>query len=211
MHSTSYIGDLVLKNLSRMFGGFYLLLFLSGCLSIGSGPLTNSISIPASQHKVKHKLPTGFCLDRSANNSTGLRETLVVTNCIEVNNGDKLYFSRRPVDTIINITFTQSRVPKKVSKKKYFSEIAEKIEFKKFTAALSNKKLIYGEKKLQNKFFYVNFQMVSASKRKEFVRKYIFLVDNKVVVMTIVSFHKPSKSTYSSFERFIKQLSKLSS
>ena len=91
------------------------------------------------------------------------------------------------------------------------SEIAEQIEFKKFTAAFSNKKLIYGEKKLQNKFFYVNFQMVSASKRKEFVRKYFFLVDKKVVVMTIVSFHKPRKSTYSSFESFIKKLSKPSS
>ena len=200
-----------MKNSCRMLAGFHLLLFLSGCLSIGSGPLTNSISIPAGQYKVKHKLPRGFCLDRSANNSNALQETLVVINCIEVKNGDKPYFSRRPVDTIVNITFTQSRVPKKISQKKYLSEIAEKIELKKFSAAFSNKKLIYGEKKLQNKFFYVNFQMVSASKRKEFVRKYFFLVDNKVVVMTIVSFHKPRKSTYSSFESFIKKLSKLSS
>ena len=91
------------------------------------------------------------------------------------------------------------------------SEIADKIELKKFTAAFSNKKLIYGEKKLQNKFFYVDFQMVSSSKRKEFVRKYFFLVDNKVVVMTIVSFYKPRKSTYSSFEIFIKKLRKISS
>ena len=196
-----------MKNLSRMLGGVYLLLFLSGCLSIGSGPLTNTISIPADQYKVKHKLPRGFCLDRSANKSTGLRETLVVTNCIEVKNGDKPYFSRRPVDTIVNITFTQSRVPKKISKQKYLSEIANKIEFKKFTAAFSKKKLIYGEKKLQNTFFHVNFQMVSSSKRKEFVRKYFFFVDNKVVVMTIVSFHRPRKSTYSSFESFIKKLS----
>ena len=194
-----------------MLAGFSLFMFLSGCLSIGSGPLTNSISIPAGQYKVKHKLPRGFCLDRSANNSTGMRETLVVTNCIEVNNGDKLYFSRRPVDTIVNITFTQSRVPKNISQKKYLAAIADKIEFRKFTASFSNKKLIYGEKKLQNKFFYVNFQMVSASKRKEFVRKYFFLVDNKVVVMTIVSFQKPGESTYSSFESFIKKLSKLSS
>ena len=207
----NYIGDLVLKNLSRMLGVFYLLLFLNGCLSIGSGPLTNSISLPGSQFKVKHKLPKGFCLDRSANSSTGLQETLVITNCIEVNNGNKLYFSRRPVDTIVNITFTQSSVPKKISKKKYLSEIANKMEFKKFTAVLNNKRLIYGEKKLQNEFFHVNFQMVSSSKRREFVRKYFFFVDNKVVVMTIVSFHKLSKSTYSSFERFIKQLSKPSS
>ena len=200
-----------MKNLSRMLGVFYLLLFLNGCLSIGSGPLTNSISIPASQFKVKHKLPKGFCLDRSANSSTGLQETLVITNCIEVNNGDKLYFSRRPVDTIVNITFTQSSVPKKISQKKYLSEIANNMEFKKFTAVFSNKKLIYGEKKLQNEFFHVNFQMVSSSKRREFVRKYFFFVDNKVVVMTIVSLHKPRKSTYSSFESFIKKLSKPSS
>ena len=207
----NYIGDLVLKNLGRMLGVFYLLLFLNGCLSIGSGPLTNFISIPLGQIKVKHKLPRGFCQDQIANSSTGLQETLVFTNCIEVNNGNKLYFSRRPVDTIVNITFTQSRVPKKISHKKYLSEIAEQIEFKKFTAAFRNKKLIYGEKKLQNKFFYVNFQMVSASKRKEFVRKYFFLVDNKVVVMTIVSFREPRQSTYASFERFIKKLSKSSS
>ena len=200
-----------MKNLSRMLGGFYLLLLLSGCLSIGSGPLTNSISVPAGQLKVKHKLPRGFCLDRSANSSTGLRETLVVTNCIEVNNGDKLYFSRRPVDTIVNITFTQSRVPKNVSQKKYLSEIAEQFEFKKFTAAFRNKKLIYGEKKLRNEFFHVNFQMVSSSKRREFVRKYFFLVDNKVAIMTILSFQKPRKNTYSSFESFIKKLSKPSS
>ena len=194
-----------------MLAGFSLFMFLSGCLSIGSGPLTNSISIPAGQYKVKHKLPRGFCLDRSANNSTGLRETLVVTNCIEVNNGDKLYFSRRPVDTIVNITFTQSRVPKNISQKKYLAEIADKMEFKKFSAAFSNKKLINGEKKLRNKFFYVNFQMVSSLKRREFVRKYFFLVDKKVVIMTIVSYHKPRKSTYSSFETFIKKLSKPSS
>ena len=194
-----------------MLGVFYLMLFLSGCISIGSGPLINFISIPADQIEVKHKLPRGFCLDRSANNSTGLQETLVVTNCIEVNNGDKLYFSRRPVDTVVNITFTQSSVPKKISQKKYLSEIANKMEFKKFTAVFSNKKLIYGEKKLQNEFFHVNFQMVSSSKRREFVRKYFFFVDNKVVVMTIVSFHKPRKSTYSSFENFIKKLSKPSS
>ena len=200
-----------MENLSRMLGGFYLLLFLSGCLSIGSGPLTNSIAIPADQFKLKHKLPRGFCLDRSANSSTGSQETLVITNCIKVNNGDKLYFSRRPVDTIVNITFTQSIVPKKISQKKYLSEIADKMEFKKFMAVFSNKKLIYGEKKLQNKFFHVNFQMVSPSKRREFVRKYFFFVDNKVVVMTIVSFHKPRKSTYSSFESFIKKLSKPSS
>ena len=136
----NYIGDLVLKNLGRMLGVFYLLLFLNGCLSIGSGPLTNSISTPASQFKVKHKLPKGFCLDRSANSSTGLQETLVITNCIAVNNGDKLYFSRRPVDTIINITFTQSRVPKKISPEKYLSIIADKIEFEKITLAFSERR-----------------------------------------------------------------------
>ena len=196
-----------MDNLSKMLGGLFLLLFLSGCLSIGSGPLSNTISISSGQTKVKHKLPRGFCLDRSANSSTSLQETYVVTNCIKVNNGNKLYFSRRPVDTIINITFTQSRVPKKISQEKYLSEIAENIEFKKFITTSSNKKLIHGKKKIKNKFFHVDFQMVSLSKPREFVRKYFFLVDNKVAVMTILSFHKPSKNTYSLFESFISKLS----
>ena len=171
----------------------------------------NFISLTSDQIKEKHRLPRGFCMDRSANSSTSLQETLVVTNCIEVNTGDKVYYSRRPVDTIVNITFTQSKIPKKVSQKKYLSIIAENMQLKKFLITSNNKKLIYGEQKLKNKFFYVNFQRVSASERIEFVRKYFFVVDNRVAIMTILSFQKPRKNTYSSFESFIGKLNKASS
>ena len=196
-----------LRNLTKVFGVFYIILFLSGCLSVGSGPLTNLISVPSGQAKLKHKLPNGFCLDRSANRLAGLQETLIVINCIIVNNGGKSHFSRRPVDTIVNITFTQSRIPKKVSQEKYLLGIAEKMELKKLITASSNKKLIFGEEKSSSKFFNVNFQRINSLQRKEFVRKYFFLVDNKVAIMTILSFKKPNRNTYSSFERFIKKLS----
>ncbi len=191
----------------KVSGAFYLLLLLSGCLSVGSGPLTNLISIPSGQTKLKVKLPNGFCLDKSATSFTGSQETLVVTNCIAINNGGKSYFSRRPVDTIVNITFTQSRVPKKVSQEKYLLALFENIEFRKLLNASSNKKLIYGEEKLKSKFFRVNFQRINSLQRKEFVRKYIFLVDDRVAVMTILSFQKPNRNTYLSFESFIKKLS----
>ena len=188
-------------------GVFNLLLFLSGCLSIGSGPLSDSISVQSGQTKIKYKLPNGFCLDRSANTSSALQQTLVVTNCIAVNTVDQPYYSRRPVDTIVNITFTQSRVPKKISQKNYLSVIAKNIDFKKTLSASSNRKFINGEKKLHEKFYYVSFQRVSSSKRREYVRKYFFFVDKKVAVMTILSLQKPRRSTYSLFERFIKKLS----
>ena len=205
------MGDLVLGNLSKIFGVFYLLLFLGGCLSIGAGPLTDSISIPIGQSKINHKLPRGFCLDRSANSSINMQKATVVTNCIEVKVGDKFYFSRRPVDTIVNISFTELRVPNEISKEKYLSEIAEKMDFKQLINTSSDKKLIYVEQKTKNKFFHADFKMVGSSKRTDFVRKYFFLVDKKVVVMTILSFQKPRKNTYSSFEIFIKKLSKVSS
>ena len=195
-----------MANLTRIFGAIYLFLLLSGCLSIGSGPLTNSISVPSGQNYIKHKLPNGFCLDRSANSSSTTQETMVVTNCIAVSNGDNSYFSRRPVDTIVNITFTNSMVPKNVSKQEYLSIIAKNMELKKFVISTDNKKIVYGEKKLLKKFFHVNFQRVSFSKRREFVRKYFFLVKNKVVVMTILTFQKPRKNTYSAFESFIERL-----
>ena len=196
-----------MRKLWNLFGAFNLLLFLSGCLSIGSGPLSDSISVQSGQTKIKYKLPNGFCLDRSANTSSTLQQTLVVTNCIAVNTVDKPYYSRRPVDTIVNITFTQSRVPKKISQKKYLSVIAKNIEFKKTLSASSNRKFINGEKKLHEKFYYVSFQRVSSSKRREYVRKYFFFVDKKVAVMTILSLQKPRRSTYSLFESFIKKLS----
>ena len=191
----------------KLLGVFNLLLFLSGCLSIGSGPLSDSISVQSGQTKIKYKLPNGFCLDRSANTSSALQQTLVVTNCIAVNTVDKPYYSRRPVDTIVNITFTQSRVPKKISQKNYLSVIAKNIDFKKTLSASSNRKFINGEKKLHEKFYYVSFQRVGSSKRREYVRKYFFFVDKKVAVMTILSLKKPRRSTYSLFESFIKKLS----
>ena len=191
----------------KLLGVFNLLLFLSGCLSIGSGPLSDSISVQSGQTKIKYKLPNGFCLDRSANTSSALQQTLVVTNCIAVNTVDQPYYSRRPVDTIVNITFTQSKVPKKISQKNYLSVIAKNIEFKKTLSAASNRKFIYGEKKLHEKFYYESFQRVSSSKRREYVRKYFFFVDKKVAVMTILSLQKPRRSTYSLFESFIEKLS----
>ena len=196
-----------MANLTKIFGAIILPIFLSGCLSIGSGPLTNSISVPLSQINKKHKLPSGFCLDKSASSSTAYQETMVVTNCIAVSNGNKSYFSRRPVDTIVNIAFTRSIVPKNFSQQEYLSVISRNIEFKKFLTASSNKKIVYGEKKLLKKFFYVSFQRISSSNRREFVRKYFFFVDKKLVVMTILSFQKPRKNTYLAFEGFIKKLS----
>ena len=194
-------------NLTKIFGVIYLFIFLSGCLSIGSGPLTNSISIPLGQTNIKHKLPSGFCLDKSANSSTPHQETMVVTNCIAVSNGNKSYFSRRPVDTIVHIAFTRSIVPKNISQQEYLSVIARNMEFEKFITASNNKKIVYGEKKLLKKFFHVNFQRISSSNRREFIRKYFFFVDQKLVAMTILSFQKPRKNTYIAFEGFIKKLS----
>jgi len=205
--SINLTGASVLADLTKILGVICIVILLTGCLSIGSGPLTNSISVPSGQINMKHKLPNGFCLDKSANSSTAFQETIVVTNCIAVRDGNNSYFSRRPVDTIINITFTKALVPKNVSKQKYLSSIAKNVEFKKFLITSSNKKIVYGEEKLQKKFFHVNFQSISSSKRREFVRKYFFLVDNKLAVMTILSFHKRRNNTYAAFEGFIKKLS----
>ena len=187
-------------------GAIYLSLFLSGCLSIGSGPLTNSISVSSGQINKKHKLPNGFCLDRSANSSTAFQETMVVTNCIAVANGNNSYFSRRPVDTIVNISFTKWKIPKNISQQEYLSGISENMDFKEFLIASSNKKIVYGKRISLSKFFHVDFERISSSNRREFVRKYFFLVDKKLVVMTILSLQKPRKNTYIAFEGFIKKL-----
>ena len=196
-----------MAKLTKIFGAIILPIFLSGCLSIGSGTLTNSISVPLSQIKKKHKLPSGFCLDKSASSSTAYQETRVVTNCIAVSNGNNSYFSRRPVDTIVNIAFTRSTVPKNISQQGYLSIISRNMDFKKFLTDSSNKKIVYGQKKLLKTFFHVSFQRISSSNRREFVRKYFFFVNKKLVVMTILSFQKPRKSTYGAFEGFIKKLS----
>ena len=200
-----------MPNLTKIFGVIIFSISLSGCLSLGSGPLTNSISVPLAQTNKNQKLPSGFCLDKSASSSTAYQETIVVTNCIAVSHGNKPYFSRRPVDTIVNIAFTRSIVPRNISQQKYLSLISKNIEFKKFLTTSSTKKIAYGDQKLLKKFFYVSFQRISSSNRREFVRKYFFFVNKRLVVMTILSFQQPRKTTYTAFEGFIKKLSSASS
>ena len=146
-----------MANLTKIFGAIILSIFLSGCLSIGSGPLTNSISVPLSQIKKKHKLPSGFCLDKSASSSTAYQETMVVTNCIAVSAGKNFYFSRRPVDSIVNIAFTRSAVPKNISQQEYLSVIAGNIEFKKFLTISSNKKNSLWSKEVVKDIFSCEF------------------------------------------------------
>ncbi len=211
INSIYKIGALIVANLTKIFVAIHFLLFLSGCLSIGSGPLINSISIPSGQFYIRQQLPSGFCSDKNAYSSTAFQETMVVTNCLAVSNGNNFYFSRRPVDTIVHITFTKLIVPNNISQQKYLSTIAKNVELKKFLAVTSDKKIVFGEKKLLKKFFHVNFQMINSSERIEFVRKYFFIVDNKMVVMTILSFQKPRKNTYSAFESFIIKINEASS
>ena len=173
--------------------------------------MINYITLPVGEKKVKHILPRGFCLDRSASGISSLEESLVITNCIAVRNADRPYYSRRPVDTVIDITFTQLRVPEKTTSQKYLSVISKKMDFQDFFIPETNKRIIYGKKKLQKNFFYINIQKIGSSKDREFLRKYFFLVDKKLTIMTILSFEKPSKNIYPSFESFIKKLSQSNS
>ena len=195
-----------MESLGKIFGLVCMLFILSGCLSIGSGPLSNSILISSDKNQKRHMLPRGYCFDKSASSVSGLLETVVITNCINVNDGKRSYYSRRPVDSIINITFTQLRTPKTISQQKYLSLIDEKMEFKKLLTASSDKKLIIGEKKLKKTFLQIDFQRISASKGTEYIRKYFFFFDDRVTIMTIVFLGKPRKETYLSFEKFIKKL-----
>ena len=195
-----------MESLGKIFGLVCTIFILSGCLSIGSGPLSNSISISLDKNQKRHTLPRGYCYDKSASSASGLKETVVITNCIAVNDGKRSYYSRRPVDTIIKIMFTQLRAPQKISQQKYLSLIGEKMEFKKLLTASSDKKLIIGEKKLKKTFLQINFQRIGTSRGTEYIQKYFFFVDDRVTIMTIVFLGKPRKETYILFENFIKKL-----
>ena len=172
-----------------------MLFFLNGCLSVGSGSLNNVISIPYDNTKKKYKLPKGYCLDRSASLVSSSKETLVITNCIAVGKGSGSYFSRRPVDTIIKVTFTHLEVPEIISQKEYLSLVAENGNLRKSLAASSKRKIVFSQKRMKNKLLVFDFELKGPSKRQEYVRKYFFFVNEKLTIMTVLSFKKSRKST----------------
>ena len=187
------------------------LIVLNGCSPFGSGSLKNFVSIQKNQRLINVELPNGYCLDENAGVSTDYLDTKFITNCVSIKRESGNIFGRRPVDSIISLTITDMKLPASLSEKSFLNSIMIDEKLENLVTNSNSIRLKAGKKTLRNELVILDLQQTSAISSVRKVRKYIFLVGQRITIMTITNFDENLKPEYKKFESLIKSLKNASS
>ena len=191
------------------FIGF--LIVLNGCSPFGSGSLKNFVSIQKNQRLINVELPKGYCIDENVGVSTDYLDTKFITNCVSIKRESGNIFGRRPVDSIISLTVTDMKLPASLSEKNFLNSIMIDEKLENLVTNSNSIRLKAGKKTLRNELVILDLQQTSAISSVRKVRKYIFLVGQRITIMTITNFDENLKPKYKKFESLIKSLKNTSS
>ena len=191
------------------FIGF--LIVLNGCSPFGSGSLKNFVSIQKNQRLINVELPNGYCIDENVGGSTDYLDTKFITNCVPIKRESGNIFGRRPVDSIVSLTVTDMKLPASLSEKNFLNSIMIDENLENLVTNSNSIRLKVGKKTLRNELVILDLQQTSAISSVRKVRKYIFLVGQRITIMTITNFDDNLKPEYQKFESLIKSLKNASS
>jgi len=195
--------------LKFFFTKFFLigcLLFIYGCSPFGSGSLKNFISIKKNQRNINVVLPKGYCLDENVGVSATYVKTQIITNCVSIKGENGSVYGRRPVDTVISLTVTDMKLPSSLSEKDFLNSLTKDSKLE-FLLTNSNSMSLKVRKKIvRNGIVILDLQPISSVSSVKKVRKYIFLVGQRITIMTIANLDKKMEPEYRKFELFVKSL-----
>ena len=187
------------------------LIFIYGCSPFGSGSLKNFVSIKKNQRLINVELPKGYCIDENVGLSTAHVNTKIITNCVSIKQGNRSVYGRRPVDSVISLTVTDMKLPVSLSEKDFLNGLAKDSNLESLFTNANSKGLKVRNKTLRNGLVILDLQQSSSVSSVKKVRKYIFLVGQRITIITIANFDKNLEPEYRKFEVFIKLLKKSSS
>ena len=193
---------------------FFLLAFLivfNGCSPLGSGSLKNFVSIQKDQRLIKVELPKGYCVDENVGVSTDYLATKFITNCVSIKQESGNFFGRRPVDSVISLTVTDMKLPASLSEKDFLNSLITDERLEDLVNRSNSIKLKVRDKTIRNGAVILDLQQTSTISSVKKVRKYIFLVGQRITIMTISNFDKKLQPEYKKFESLIELLKKASS
>ena len=191
------------------FIGF--LIGLNGCSPFGSGSLKNFVSIQKNQRLINVQLPNGYCMDENVGVSTDYIATKFITNCVSIKRESGNIFGRRPVDSIVSLTVTDMKLPASLSEKNFLNSIMIDEKLENLLTNSNSIRLKIRKKTLENQLVILDLQQTSTISSVRKVRKYIFLVGQRITIMTITNFDENLKPKYKKFESLIKSLKNASS
>ena len=193
---------------------FFLLAFLivfNGCSPFGSGSLKNFVSIQKDQRLINVELPKGYCVDENVGISTDYLATKFITNCVSIKQESGNVFGRRPVDSVISLTVTDMKLPASLSEKDFLNSLITDERLEDLVKRSNSIRLKVRKKTIRNGAVILDLQQTSTISSVKKVRKYIFLVGQRITIMTISNFDKKLQPEYKKFESLIKLLKKANS
>ncbi len=196
--------------LSKFFFIGFLIVF-NGCSPFGSGSLKNFVPIQKNQKLINVELPKGYCVDENVGVSSDYLSTKFITNCVSIKQDSGNIFGRRPVDSIISLTVTDMKLPVSLSEKNFLNSLITDEKFENLVTNSNSIRLKVSKKTLKNGSVILDLQQTSTVLSVKKVRKYIFLVGQRITIMTIANFDKKLQPEYKKFESLIKRLKKASS
>ena len=120
-------------------------------------------------------------------------------------------FGRRPVDSVISLTVTDMKLPASLSEKDFLNSLITDERLEGLVNRSNSIRLKVSKKTLKNGSVILDLQQTSTVLSVKKVRKYIFLVGQRITIMTIANFDKKLQPDYKKFESLIKRLKKASS
>ena len=192
-----------------IFIGF--LTVFNGCTPFSSGSLKNFVPIQKNQKLINVELPKGYCVDENVGVSSDYLSTKFITNCVSIKQDSGNIFGRRPVDTIISLTVTDMKLPVSLSEKNFLNSLITDEKFENLVTNSNSIRLKVSKKTLKNGSVILDLQQTSTVLSVKKVRKYIFLVGQRITIMTIANFDKKLQPEYKKFESLIKLLKKANS
>ena len=196
--------------LSKFFFIGFLIVF-NGCSPFGSGSLKNFVPIQKNQKLINVELPKGYCVDENVGVSSDYLSTKFITNCVSIKQDSGNIFGRRPVDSIISLTVTDMKLPVSLSEKNFLNSLITDEKFENLVTNSNSIRLKVSKKTLKNGSVILDLQQTSTVLSVKKVRKYIFLVGQRITIMTIANFDKKLQPEYKKFESLIKLLKKANS
>ncbi len=196
------------------FTKFFLLgclLFIYGCSPFGPGSLKNFVSIKKNQRHINVELPKGYCIDETAGVSSAHVKTQIITNCVSIKEENGSVYGRRPIDSVISLTVTDMKLPLSLSEKDFLNGLAKDNKLEVLFTNSNSMRLKVRKKTVRNELVVLDLQQISSLSSIKKVRKYIFLVGQRITIMSIANLDKKLVPEYQKFELFIKSLKKASS
>ena len=196
--------------LSKFFFIGFLIVF-NGCSPFGSGSLKNFVPIQKNQKLINVELPKGYCVDENVGVSTDYLATKFITNCVSIKQESGNVFGRRPVDSVISLTVTDMKLPASLSEKDFLNSLITDERLEDLVKKPNAITLKVRKKTSREGVVILDLQQTSTISSVKKVRKYIFLVGQRITIMTISNFDKKLQPEYKKFESLIKLLKKANS